>query len=216
MLRHISQDTLHHTNVCIGDRQKVLEDISLLIKKIFKKDKKVEFSLYEYNKFLIEDAEEIFSKHIYKVNQDEAHIMCIAFNSTSNATQNSLLKILEEPPQNTFFFVIVPDKKLLLPTILSRAQIFEYKKEVEISKETQKFIKMSFAERLNFVKKIVEEVKKETKTKEDVLNFVEEIEKYTHQKKNLTLLKRIIEIKVYLKEQGASVKQLLEYLALQV
>lgn len=36
--------------------------------------------------------------------------------------QNALLKILEEPPQNTVFILLTPSKELLLPTVVSRAQ----------------------------------------------------------------------------------------------
>lgn len=36
--------------------------------------------------------------------------------------QNTLLKILEEPPENTVFFLLAPTKESLLPTVVSRAQ----------------------------------------------------------------------------------------------
>lgn len=42
-------------------------------------------------------------------------------------TQNSLLKILEEPPENTIIIVTVLNKEFLLPTILSRCKIIEIK-----------------------------------------------------------------------------------------
>ena len=43
--------------------------------------------------------------------------------------QNSLLKVLEEPPENTFIFLVVTSKTLLLPTVLSRCKIIELKEE---------------------------------------------------------------------------------------
>jgi DNA polymerase-3 subunit delta' len=39
------------------------------------------------------------------------------------SAQNSLLKILEEPPENTIIILIAEDEKGLLPTIISRCQI---------------------------------------------------------------------------------------------
>lgn len=39
------------------------------------------------------------------------------------AAQNTLLKILEEPPKNTMIILIAEDEKKLLPTIISRCQI---------------------------------------------------------------------------------------------
>ena len=35
---------------------------------------------------------------------------------------NSFLKILEEPPKNTYFFLIAENTELVLPTLLSRCQ----------------------------------------------------------------------------------------------
>ena len=96
---------------------------------------------------------------------------------------------------------------------MSRAQIFEYEKNVEISKETKKFIEATYAQRLDIVKKILDELKTEKKTKQDVLTFIEEIEKYLHQQKKMQNLRKVIEIKDYIKDQGASVKQLLEYIS---
>ncbi|MEY4440610.1 MAG: hypothetical protein RLY49_236 [Candidatus Parcubacteria bacterium] len=211
-----SRQNLHHTNICAGNREQSLLDIDALISICSKSVSKIERLVYEFDKFLIKDAEHIFSKHIHKVGEDEMQFVVIAFNTTNIETQNSILKILEEPPRGVYFFLLIPNKKILLPTVLSRAQIFEYEKDVEISKETKKFIEASYAERLDFVKKLLDEVKTEKKTKQDVIEFIEEIEKYVHQKKNIQLLKKILEIKDYLKDQGASMKQLLEYLAMQI
>ena len=51
--------------------------------------------------------------HIYIISE------CEKMNVNS---QNALLKILEEPPENTLFLLCVPSKEMLLPTVVSRAQ----------------------------------------------------------------------------------------------
>lgn len=215
-LTHLTKDTLHHTNVCIGNREVIIQDIDLLISQFSKTIKKVEKIIYEYDKFLLDDVKYVFKNHVYKVPEGTIQIICIAFNSTNRESQNSILKVLEEPPCNTYFFLVVPNKKIILPTVLSRSQIFEYKKEVTISDDTQKFISASIAQRLELIKKKLDDVKNEKITKQQIIEFIEEIEKHVHEQKNISLLKRIIEIKGYLKEQGASTKQLLEYLAVQI
>lgn len=216
MLQHLSKDKLHHTNICVGDRTLIIQHIDVLISSYRKDVQNIERLLYEYDKFLIDDARHIFSIHLHKTGANEMQIICIAFNSTNVESQNSILKMLEEPRPNTYFFLIIPSKKSILPTVLSRAQVFEYEKNITISEETNIFIKLSLAKRLEFVKKIIEDVKNEQKTKQHVVEFVEEIEKHAYDKKNIKLLKRVVEIKEYLKDQGASVKQLLEYLAVQI
>jgi len=49
-------------------------------------------------------------------------------NSFRIEAQNSLLKLLEEPPLNIIFIIITQSKNSILPTILSRVQL-RYKKE---------------------------------------------------------------------------------------
>lgn len=215
-LKNITKDTLHHTNICIGNREVVLQDIDLLISQFSKTIKKVERIVYEYDKFLLDDVKHVFKNNLYKVAEDAIQIIYIAFNSTNRESQNSILKVLEEPPRNTYFFLIIPNKKIILPTVLSRSQIFEYKKEITISKETKEFISAPISQRLELIKKKLDNLKDEKITKQQIIEFIEEIEKHVHEQKNMLLLKRIMEIKGYFKEQGASAKQLLEYLAVAI
>ncbi len=51
-------------------------------------------------------------------------------------TQNALLKLLEEPPNGVYFFILCEDEKKLLPTIRSRCEVFRLK---EFSKEEIKY-----------------------------------------------------------------------------
>lgn len=55
--------------------------------------------------------------------QCDYHVYIVTESQKMNAyAQNALLKILEEPPENTVFFLLTPTKELLLPTVASRAQ----------------------------------------------------------------------------------------------
>jgi DNA polymerase-3 subunit delta' len=49
---------------------------------------------------------------------DEAHLM-------NHQAQNALLKTLEEPPSLTLFFLLADNTSSLLPTIISRCQLFQ-------------------------------------------------------------------------------------------
>lgn len=68
--------------------------------------------------FLLAHAKEAI-KQAY-IAQHEIHYILIGTMKLSEVVQNSLLKILEEPPKNMRFIVVVPSKSILLPTILSR------------------------------------------------------------------------------------------------
>ncbi|EAH6039847.1 DNA polymerase III subunit delta' [Campylobacter coli] len=70
------------------------------------------------SEFLIDDAKAV-EKESYITETSEKIIVLMA-NSFRIEAQNFLLKLLEEPPKNIKFLIVVPSKNLLLPTIKSR------------------------------------------------------------------------------------------------
>lgn len=212
-LLQTTKENLHHTNICVGSRDIIKQDIETCISELSKSVSKVEHLSYEYDKFLVKDAEHIFQTHLHKTGENELQIISIYFNSTNRETQNKILKMLEEPRPQTYFFLVLPKLHTLLPTILSRGQVFTYQNKVEIDQEAEDFILGTYVYRLEYIKNFLEEVKDEQKTKQDALEFLEKIEKYIHVKKDIKSLKKIIQIKEYARDPGASLKQLLEYVA---
>lgn len=53
--------------------------------------------------------------------------------------QNSFLKLLEEPPHQTFFILTAPHKKSLLPTIVSRCREIKLKADVDIEFDSKDY-----------------------------------------------------------------------------
>ena len=71
----------------------------------------------------IEDVREVQRLAKLRKNEAERHFFVLDVQSgISIAAQNSLLKLLEEPPQNTFFALIVLSTSQVLPTIRSRSR----------------------------------------------------------------------------------------------
>lgn len=65
---------------------------------------------------------------------DEVHML-------SQAAFNAFLKTLEEPPKHCIFILATTEKHKIIPTILSRCQIFDFKRiTVKDAKEYLKFI----------------------------------------------------------------------------
>ncbi|HNQ28103.1 MAG TPA: DNA polymerase III subunit gamma/tau [Aquaticitalea sp.] len=65
---------------------------------------------------------------------DEVHML-------SQAAFNAFLKTLEEPPKHCIFILATTEKHKIIPTILSRCQIFDFKRiSVKDAKEYLKFI----------------------------------------------------------------------------
>lgn len=72
-------------------------------------------------KFLIEDAKAVIAEAY--ISEEKTKYILLGGYEFNNVSQNALLKILEEPPHNIEFILIVASKSVLLPTILSRLPI---------------------------------------------------------------------------------------------
>lgn len=68
----------------------------------------------------------------------------------TNEAQNSLLKILEEPPEYARIILISESREKFLPTVISRCQIIEIKEEKNLDKNSTNFLKMSVSEKFDW------------------------------------------------------------------
>lgn len=68
--------------------------------------------------FKIEDAKAVISESY--ISESNIKYILLGAKNFNTISQNSLLKILEEPPTNIEFIIISPNKSNLLPTIRSR------------------------------------------------------------------------------------------------
>lgn len=103
------------------------------VEKINKENKvnKFDIETLEFEKALgIEDVRNIQKKIFLKPFKGErkSTILILRSGATMDA-QNSMLKLLEEPPPSSMIFLITDNYHAFLPTILSRAKIIEIKEE---------------------------------------------------------------------------------------
>lgn len=82
------------------------------------------------DEFLLENAKEAV-KEAY-IAEQQTKVIVLAAKSFRIEAQNSLLKILEEPPRNIVFILIASAKSVFLPTIRSRIPIKELSAEKSI------------------------------------------------------------------------------------
>ncbi|NJK87204.1 MAG: DNA polymerase III subunit delta [Bacteroidales bacterium] len=74
-----------------------------------------------------EESQQIIKKLNFKPYESEYKIMIIWLPEKMNAASaNKLLKVLEEPSENTIFLLVSESVDLLLPTILSRVQMVKF------------------------------------------------------------------------------------------
>lgn len=164
--------------------------------------------------FLIDDANKlIVNAHLRSVG--EKKIFVYSFGFITHEAQNALLKLFEEPPLGTHFFLIVPTASLLLPTVRSRMQVIQTSKDAEMgdnvfSKQVQNFLNANKAERIALVKDIAADRAKAAQFF-DVLEHA-----LVKRTKSTETLEALYRAKNYIRDRGASPKILLEYLALMV
>ncbi len=73
--------------------------------------------------FKIEHAKNVVAEAY--ISESSIKYIILGANSFNAVSQNSLLKILEEPPRNIEFIIISPTKSNLLPTVRSRLPILK-------------------------------------------------------------------------------------------
>jgi DNA polymerase-3 subunit delta' len=154
----------------------------------------------------------------------DAKAIVIAAGRAYHEAQNALLKIFEEPPPNTFLFLILPSLGGLLPTLRSRVEVLKNqepnrKSQTEIPEIAKEFIKMSLDKRSNLIKKLAtgrdEEERRENR--DEALAIVNGVEAAAHEKgveKNAALLADIGKLRSYLHDRSAPVRMILEHLSL--
>ena len=68
--------------------------------------------------FLLENAKEVAAEAY--IAENEPKLLVLGAKNFRVEAQNSLLKIIEEPPKNIFFIIAATSKNMLLPTVRSR------------------------------------------------------------------------------------------------
>ncbi len=224
----------HHAYYLIGNNSTREELITHINKKFkFNTLGNPDFFDRTYDSFTIDDARELKSSHDRRpVGEMDKKIFVILLNGINSEAQNALLKLLEEPSEYAHFFFIIPSGHLLLPTVKSRLSFIdtrEGKKEEgrrknpensEVTENALKFIAMSAGKRLDYIKKLVEDISKEKKNRQDAISFLNEVEAIIYKEKGVKnstgSLEAIQTARKYLNDRAPSVKMLLELVALNI
>ncbi len=137
ILNHLDKNNLHHAYLIEGTRDEIVPEIleffqNLGVETVGNPD----FIQISIDNFKIEEAFSLRSMSADKSltvalsAQGGKKIFIICANSFSLDAQNVLLKMFEEPIENTHFFLIVPDANTLLKTLVSRFYFISIKSEL--------------------------------------------------------------------------------------
>tara|TARA_Y100000996_G_C22548423_1_gene652773 strand:+ start:1302 stop:2381 length:1080 start_codon:yes stop_codon:yes gene_type:complete len=118
---------------------------------------------------------------------DEAHMLSLA-------AFNAFLKTLEEPPNYVIFVLATTEKNKLIPTILSRCQIFDFKRISSI--EIKEFlIKISIKKKINYEEDALMLIaQKADGSLRDALSIFDRMINFTLGKINLSEVSKILNV----------------------
>ena len=128
----------------------------------------------------------------------------IVAHDLTHESQNALLKLFEEPPVHTTFYLVMPSMSSLIPTLRSRLQVFEFKKEIIDLEPWESFKRLPVAEQLSLVAE---------KTKARDITWQQSIVSGAGYDKAVSK-QSVVLLDTYLRTRGASRKMLLEQLVL--
>ena len=158
--QHLDKNNLHHAYLIEGEREEIEKDIIQFIENLGVRTRaNSDFSHISVDSFKIDDARNLKALSVEKGISKNRRIFLISVNNFLLEAQNSLLKMFEEPIENTHFFLVVPDANIFLPTFISRFYVISAKQSLDDNKDVEKFISMSLPLRLNFIKELLLESK---------------------------------------------------------
>ena len=164
-------------------------------------------------------------------------VMIVSTEGISGPAQNALLKIIEEPAPNTFFFFIIPSKSQILPTLLSRFRELstnhDSHRQQHPTLNAENFVVQPASNRLEIIKEIMAFLDNEKITKGEISEFISDVIKTRYEisktadkkgegqsagakKLSKQQIKAIVAIEHFMRDASSSIKMSLEYLALNV
>jgi len=221
----IDPNNLHHAYLIIGPKSEgeslvvsVCSELGLI------EAGNPDFHAYRIDSFDIESARDI------RMRAQERpfglkKIFLISAERFTHQAQNALLKTLEEPSTDVYFFVLLSAPDLLLPTLLSRMQTIHTNSQnssLEKSSDSsprasqtfrdknfapQQFLKLSLKDRLNFAKKFADD-------EQSLPTFLDSLMSYIkiHDSKSEALGK-IFTVRRFADDSSKSSRLILEHLA---
>ena len=116
---HLNKKNLHHAYLIEGVREEMVPEILSLLPELgVEVMGNSDFAHVTLDTFKVEDARNLKSYALERANSGGKKVFIVATNNFLLEAQNTLLKMFEEPIENTHFFLIVPDASALLKTFI--------------------------------------------------------------------------------------------------
>ncbi|CAN5141202.1 hypothetical protein BH11PAT3_BH11PAT3_2670 [soil metagenome] len=155
----IDTNHLHHAYLLEGDHELGQLYLGNLLERLhIEQAQNPDYFVLENEAFTIGEARTLTEQAIGRA-YGSKKIFVIKSPRYTPEAQNALLKTLEEPIPHTHFFLLLSDRNLLLPTLLSRLEVVRMNGSQNKQKDAEEFLTLLPQERMNFSKKFVDKEK---------------------------------------------------------
>lgn len=239
---HFDKNNLHHAYLIEGIKEEIIPELFSFVEELkIKTTGNPDFYHTSIDNFKIQDAlnlRNMGSERSFSNIENNKKIFILCINRFTGDAQGVLLKMFEEPIENTHFFVITPNVDNLFKTFVSRFYLIKTEKNLETSediKNAKVFVSMNLKDRLDFIKdKILEKGKNNNDEESDeeqgssesnqtkALRFLDNLEFILNEKnagknlKDVSFFDQIFKAREFIRQPGSSAKMLLESVALSV
>lgn len=215
---------MHHFYLVEGDLHSTYESLlDFLSSKDLSKENIALDELYE--SIGVEQAEILHSHINEKSSNNGVKIIIIRAQSINAVAEHALLKICEEPTDNTIIFILIPSISGILGTLRSRAHIIRMPNVIgEYDKVAVDFLKVDKNSRIDIIAEIIANHKDDDTSAplrddarmlvDQIMKLCEKSYKFPYSKDDQAKLHHLMDAHKYLSTSGASVKMILEHLAL--
>ncbi len=206
----------HHAYVVVGSRDSVVAELLNILESQFQihTSGNPDCTLIHFESLGIDESRQLKEMQSARSLSGGKKIFVVSTNAITVQAQNAMLKMLEEPGENTHFFIIVPSVVFFIDTLLSRVvKIDNFSKKEDVAElNPKKFLALTYPERLKVVEKFLKTYKDSKENKSMVHTFLSGLEALLAKdiKKNKESVEKILEIKKYVFDTSSSLKILLE------
>ena len=207
----------HHAHLIVGNGEGIRTTLFDFIESYLKHATRgnPDFWHGDFDSFAIADARALREMQATRPIASERKIFVLETRAMTAEAQNALLKMFEEPAKGVHFFIIAPSAEIFLPTLKSRLVIVKEAARQNFPLESKNFalpfLQLNPAERLAFIVPIIE-----AKDKMAAISLVESvIESFASKKtkRDAKKIRELLALRSYLNDKSASIKLILEHLA---
>lgn len=229
LAKFLDKDNLHHAYLIEGLREMVVPEILTVIKNLgIEVLNNPDFCQISIDSFKMDDALSLRQMGSERSFTTGKKFFVVSVNSFTLDAQQALLKIFEEPIENTHFFVVVPEVDALIKTLISRFYVIKNLDQNVDLKDAEKFVAMPKIKRIDFLKELMKDEDDDSigvdGARAKSLRFLNELEivLYKGLRDSNSLLsgadcfKQIFKAREFLRQPGSATKTLMESVALSV